>query len=76
MKTNIGGMDMGMVLTRLLTGVGAGASSHSPEHHLRDSIALKGAGTSYFEPKRDSRRPFESARAGTRTFLPKRTKER
>ena len=64
---------MGMVLT---TGVGAGASTHSPEHHLGDSIALKGAGTSYFEPKGDSRSPFESAGAGTRTFLPKRTKER
>ena len=76
MKINIGGMDIGMVLTRLLTGVGAGASTHSPEHRLRDSIALKGAGTSYFEPKGDSRRPFESAGAGTRTFLPKRTKER
>ena len=76
MKINIGGMDMGMVLTRLLTGVGAGASTHSPEHHLKDWIALKGAGTSYFEPKGYSRRPFESAGAGTRTFLPKRTKER
>ena len=76
MKINIGGMDMGTVLTRLLNGVGAGASTHSPEHHLRDSIALKAAGTSYFEPKGDSRSPFESAGAGTRTFLPKRTKER